>query len=68
MASLMKVGPSHHLGMLDFGKSGDEARLHMFMRRNDLPILNLLGDGEYFNQNLGQGSTDAVRLEYSIGG
>lgn len=61
-------GPSHHLRMLGFGKSGDEARLHVFVRRNDLPVLNLLGDGAYFNQYPGQGSTDAVRLEYSTGG
>lgn len=50
------------IGMLDFGRSDDETRLHMLVRRNDLPILNLLGDGANFNQYPGQGSTGTAVL------
>ena len=47
---LSTITNSHSLGMLDFGRSDDEARLHMLMRRDDFPILNLLSDGADFNQ------------------
>lgn len=47
---LMHEGHFHHLGMLGSGSSDDEARLHMLVRTNDFPILNLLGDGADFNQ------------------
>lgn len=46
----MNEGHFHHLGMLGFDSSDDEARLNMLMRRNDFPILNLLGDGQDFSQ------------------
>lgn len=49
----MNEGHFHHLGVLDFGSSDDEARLHVLVRRNDFAILNLLGDGEDFNQESG---------------
>jgi hypothetical protein len=54
--------------MLDFGRSDDVARLHVLMRRNDLPIFDLLGDGAYFNQYPGWGSIGTVMLEYPTGG
>lgn len=63
----MNEGHAHHLGMLDLGSSGDEARLHMLMRRNDFPILNLIGDGADFNQYSRQGSADIARLVYPTG-
>ena len=54
--------------MLDCGGSGDEARPHMLMRRNDFPVLNLLGDGADFNQDPGQASTGSAGLAYPTGG
>lgn len=48
--------------MLDFGRSGDVARLHMLVRRNDLSILDLLGDGAYLNQYPGWGSRGTAGL------
>ena len=64
----MNEGYFYHLGMWDFGSSGDEARLHVLMRRNDSPILNLLGDGADFNQNSQQGFAGTVGLVYPTGG
>lgn len=58
----MNGGHSYHLGMLDFGRSGDVARLHMLVRRNDLSILDLLGDGAYLNQYPGWGSRGTAGL------
>lgn len=58
----MNVGHSHHLGMLDFGRSDDVTRLHMLVRRNDLPILDLLGDGAYLNQYPRWGSRGTAGL------
>ena len=37
------------------------------MRRNDSPILNLLGDGADFNQNSQQGFAGTVGLVYPQG-
>lgn len=52
----MYVGHSHHLGMLDFGESGDITRLHMLVGRNDLPVFDLLGEGANLHQYPGWGS------------
>lgn len=54
--------------MSEFGSSGDEARLHMLVRRNDFPILDLLGDGADFHQNSGQRSAVTTGLLYPMGG
>lgn len=58
----MYVGHSHHLGMLDFGEPGDITRLHMLVRRNDLPVFDLLGEGAYLNQDPGWGSRGMAGL------
>lgn len=64
----MNEGHFHHLGMLGFGNSGDEARLHVLVRRNDFAIPDLLSDGEDFNQYLGQDSAGTAGLMCSAGG
>lgn len=46
----MHEGHFHHLVMLDFDRSDDVARLHMLMRRDDFPILDLFSDGADFHQ------------------
>lgn len=63
----MNQGHFHHLGRLDLGSSEDEAWLHVLVRRDDLPILNLLGDGEDLNQQSGQGSPGTAGLGYPAG-
>ena len=58
----MNEGHFHHLGLLGFDNSGDEARLHVLVRRNDFAIPDLLRDGEDFNQYLGQYSAGTAEL------
>ena len=53
--------------MSGFGSSGDEARLHVLVRRNDFAILDLLSDGADFNQNSGQDAAGAAGLMYPTG-
>ena len=60
--SFMNETHFYHLGMSGFGSSGDEARLHVLVRRNDFPILDLLGDGADFNQNSGQDAPGTAGL------
>ena len=63
----MNEGHFYHLGMSGFGSSGDEARLHVLVRRNDFPILDLLSDGADFNQNSGQEAAGTAGPMYSTG-
>ena len=65
--SFMNQSHFYHLGTSGFGSSGDEARLHVLVRRNDFPILDLLSDGADFNQNSGQDAAGAAGLMYPTG-
>lgn len=63
----MNEGHFYHLSRLGFGSPGDEARLHVLVRRNDFPILNLLGGGADFDENSGQVSAGSSGLGYPTG-
>lgn len=67
LACFLSEGHFYHPGRLGLGSSDDEAGLHVLVRRDDFPVLDLLGDGADFTQEVGQGSAGTAGLRRFAG-